>query len=302
MGTIVRAPETYPRWIPAATSPRTSEASLLSQSDLFAAIPAADCLSLAAAASLREYSRDDLIFEQGQPSRHVILILSGCVKMTQIGSDGSEVILWLRGSRDVLGIFGRPASALNSCSARAIQPSRALIWEWTRLNQSSSGPQIRHNIGHIVAERLEELEERFREVATENVERRVARAIGRIASNVGRTTDEGVEISLSREELAQLTGTTLFSVSRLMSKWAELGIVRPRREGFVVLHFDLLTQISGASGEEPAIRAEAAPAVFEQPAFDSPDAGPVQMRRLPAQQAQRSTARSILRTSRPYAR
>jgi CRP-like cAMP-binding protein len=75
----------------------------------------------------------------------------------------------------------------------------------------------------------------------------VASAIGRIAHHVGTATDEGVEISLSREELAQLTGTTLFSVSRLMSKWSELGIVRPKREGFVVLNFNLLTQISTAS-------------------------------------------------------
>lgn len=213
-------------------------------------MPAADCLALATSASVREYSRDDVIFEQGRPSRHIILILSGCVKMTQIGSDGSEVILWLRGSLDAIGIFARPTPVLHSCSARAILPSRVLIWEWTRLHQSPSGAQIRNNIGHIISERLEELEERFREVATENVERRVASAIGRIGHHVGRPTAEGVEISLSREELAQLTGTTLFSVSRLMSKWAELGIVRPRREGFVVLDFERLTRISSACGDQ----------------------------------------------------
>jgi CRP-like cAMP-binding protein len=249
LGTIVRAPHGghYDRWIPAAVSSRLPEAGFLSQSELFAAVPAADCLSLAAAASIREYSRDDVLFEQGQPSRQVILILSGCVKMTQISFDGSEVILWLRGTLDALGIFGRPARILHSCSARAIVPSRALVWDWARLNQSPSSVQIHQNIGHIVSERLGELEERFREVATENVERRVASAIGRIAHHVGTTTDEGVEISLSREELAQLTGTTLFSVSRLMSKWSEFGIVRPRREGFVVLNFNLLTQISTGS-------------------------------------------------------
>jgi CRP-like cAMP-binding protein len=255
LGTSVRAPENvqYARWIAGATSSRVAEASFLSQSDLFAALPAADCLSLAAAASLREYSRDDLIFEQGQPSRHVILILSGCIKMTQIGSEGSEVILWLRGSLDAIGIFARSMPVLHSCSARAILPSRALIWEWTRLHQSPCGAQIQNNIGHIVSERLEELEERFREVATENVERRVASAIGRIGHQVGKPTSEGMEIFLSREELAQLTGTTLFSVSRLMSKWSELGIVRPRREGFVVLNFDRLTQISRASGDDRPI-------------------------------------------------
>jgi CRP-like cAMP-binding protein len=254
---------------------------------------------------LREYSRDDLIFEQGQPSRHVILILSGCIKMTQISSDGSEVILWLRGSRDALGMCGRLGPVQHTCSARAILPSRVLIWEWTRLNQSASSPQIRHNLGEIVSGRLEELEERFREVATENVERRVASAIGRISRHVGKTTQEGVEISLSREELAQLTGTTLFSVSRLMSKWSELGVVRPRREGFVVLNFDHLTKISGASCQETPSREDAGPAVFRQDAsvFAEPDAGPpLPMRAFPAQPAQTAAPRGSLRSNRIYAR
>src|SRR6202012_780175 len=183
---------------------------------------------------IHEYSRDNLIYEQDQPVRRVVLILHGCVKLTQISSDGSEVILWLRGSLDAIGIFDIPARITHSCSARAIVDSRAISWDWKRLDQTPSSPHIRNNIGHIVSERLGELEERFREVATENVERRVASAVGRISRHVGRVTKDGTEITLSREELAQLTGTTVFSVSRLISRWSEMGIVRPKRRGFVV--------------------------------------------------------------------
>lgn len=250
MGTVVRAHNTLESnyWIPATASSRSVEdAAFLSQSRLFAGISAADCRSLAAAANTREYSSDKLIYEQDQPARHVLLILFGCVKLTQIGSDGSEVILWLHGALDAIGVFGIPARNAHSCSARAILDSRVLIWDWARLNQTPSGPQILQNIGHIVSDRLGELEERFREVATVNVGRRVASAIGRISRHVGRTTREGTEISLSREELAQLTGTTVFSVSRLISRWSELGIIRPGRESFVVLDFERLATISAGS-------------------------------------------------------
>jgi len=81
--------------------------------------------------------------------------------------------------------------------------------------------QIRINSSQILSLRLSELEERFREVATEKVARRVASALYRLLAHIGKEVKEGVEISLSREELAQMTGTTLFTISRLMARWGE---------------------------------------------------------------------------------
>lgn len=55
-----------------------------------------------------------------------------------------------------------------------------------------------------------------------------------------------VEIGLTREELAQRTGTTLFTVSRLLSQWEKMGIVSSRREAVVVRNLQALTELSGA--------------------------------------------------------
>ena len=96
-------------------------------------------------------------------------------------------------------------------------------------------PPIRSNIDAILTTRLNELQERFREVATEKVDKRVALAILRLAAQIGKPAHGGIEVLLNREELAQMTGTTLFSTSRLLSKWGEEGIVLPRREAVVVL-------------------------------------------------------------------
>ena len=93
---------------------------------------------------------------------------------------------------------------------------------------------MRVNASHILAVRLNELEERFREVATEKVAKRVAYALLRLLKHIGKKVNGGVEVSLSREELAQMTGTTLFTISRLFSKWDELGYVLPRRNAVVV--------------------------------------------------------------------
>jgi len=117
-----------------------------------------------------------------------------------------------------------------------MEQCQALVWEYTRLqNLIVEYPQIRRNISQILSSQLNELEERFREMATEKVAQRLALALLRLVKRIGKPADGGTEVSLSREELAQMTGTTLFTISRILTKWAEKGFVLPRREAVVVL-------------------------------------------------------------------
>jgi CRP-like cAMP-binding protein len=104
-------------------------------------------------------------------------------------------------------------------------------------------PLIRRNIAAILSERLSELEERFREIATEKVGPRVAHELGRLFKKIGKPLDGGFEINLSREELAQMTGTTLFTVSRLLSAWEQQGFVCPRREAVLVRNVQGLLEL-----------------------------------------------------------
>jgi CRP-like cAMP-binding protein len=64
---------------------------------------------------------------------------------------------------------------------------------------------------------------------------------------MGRPVNGLVEVGLSREELAQMTGTTLFTVSRLLSAWETDGIVRPRREAVAICDEQALRAIFASS-------------------------------------------------------
>ena len=108
-------------------------------------------------------------------------------------------------------------------------------------------PVLRQNMVHVLGEDLRELQERFREVATERVAPRVARQLLRLLEKMGRTVNGLVEVGLSREELAQMTGTTLFTVSRLLSAWEADGIVRPRREAVAICDEQALRAIFASS-------------------------------------------------------
>jgi CRP-like cAMP-binding protein len=218
-------------------------------SALFAGLSERECMEIASCAKARTFARDELLFMQGQPVRNLVLIQSGSVKSTQLSPNGNEVILWMNGSGEAVGVPADTPACSHTCSARAMEQCKALTWEYTRLqNFLAEYPQIRKNISQILSNRLNELEERFREVATEKVAKRVALALLRLLKQVGKQSPRGIEVSLSREELAQMTGTTLFTISRLLSKWGEEGFILPRREAVVIRDPERLSQLGDEDG------------------------------------------------------
>lgn len=238
MGTVrFRGPDkTSNQGASASVNPNLAERLILMcASALFTGLTQRDCLEIAACARAQTFARDELLFTQGQPIRNVILLQSGSVKHTHLSADGSEVLLWMSGSGDALNAQPEKASCSHTCTARAMENCKALVWEYSRLQALlEQFPQIRDNISQILAGRIRELEERFREVATEKVATRLALTLLRLVKRVGTPTSEGIQISLSREELAQMTGTTLFTISRILSKWAERGFITPRRESVLI--------------------------------------------------------------------
>ncbi len=167
-------------------------------SALFTGLTPKECKEIASCAHARTFARDEVLFMQGQPVRNLLLIQSGNVKLTQLSASGNEVILWMNGSGDAMGVHADSPACNHTCSARAMEQCRALVWEYTRLQMLvAEYPQLRRNISQILANRLHELEERFREVATEKVARRLALALSRLLKQVGKKTHGGMEISLS---------------------------------------------------------------------------------------------------------
>jgi len=212
---------------------------------LFADVSSADCASIVASGREKRFARRQTIFSEGDPVRYVTMLLSGCVKITQIGMSGSEVILRLNGVGEVVGAF-RLCADCNHCStAQAVQPSIALVWEASTFERLLERyPAFRRNTVRALEERLQEMEQRFREVSTEKVGSRLSSELVRLSNRLGKAVEGHLEITLSRAELAQLTGTTLFTVSRLLCQWQTQGIVKIRREAVLVRDFAALTQLS----------------------------------------------------------
>ena len=245
MGTaVLTAPRQAPRGPSDTNFDVVERIAMMCASALFTGLSEKECLEIASCARARTFVRDEILFMEGQPARSLVMIHSGSVKLSQLSSSGDEVILWMTGSSDPVGVPAEHSSCNHTCSARAMEQCKASVWEYQRLqNLMVEYPQIRKNISNILSSRLSELQERFREVATEKVAKRLALTLVRLAKKVGKPAYPGTEISLSRDELAQMTGTTLFTISRVLSKWAESGFIAPRRGSVVVLDAKRLGEV-----------------------------------------------------------
>jgi CRP-like cAMP-binding protein len=253
----------------------TSEAqgALVSHSALLARLSSQPCGEIIAYARNTTFAHNESLFSQDQPIDKLIMIRAGRLKLTQVSPDGKEVILWLNGPGDAVGIHADADGTNHSCSARAMERCQVFIWESYLLQEFISRyPRIQINLRRILASHLSELEERFREIASERVPIRLALALIRFLKLVGKEGREGVKVAITREELAQLTGTTQFTISRILSKWAKFGFVALQRGSVVIINPDCLRRHAGLDrqysrrGSRP-IEHNSSPRMISEPDF-----------------------------------
>jgi CRP-like cAMP-binding protein len=205
------------------------------QAPLFRGLSADRRLEIASRARDRRLRRREILSREGEAVRETSLLGLGRLKITQLAASGQEVLIRLIGPGEVCGGLGVPVGGLHPTSAEALESSHALVWEQRVMSDLlDSFPVLGRNALRIQSERLRMLEERYRELATERVPPRLARTLVRLVGHVGSPCEGGVRVALSREELAQMVGTTLFTVSRLLSEWESHGLVRGARKAVVV--------------------------------------------------------------------
>lgn len=102
---------------------------------------------------------------------------------------------------------------------------------------AASFPSFSANTYKAVGVRLQDAHARVIEMSTEQVEQRVAHALLKLIKQSGKKTEEGILIDfpISRQDVAEMTGTTLHTVSRLLSAWEDQGLVKSGRQRIVVI-------------------------------------------------------------------
>jgi len=232
---------------PAATVSLQQDIEYLQRAGLFQGIAPDDLLRIVQAARRRQVPAGTFLFHQGDPAEMIYIPVQGRLKLTQITPEGDEVLLRYVGVGEMTGATAVFGDTAYPASAETVAETVVLGWDnATVLQLIRQYPCLGLNILHLLSVRLQELQDRLRELSTERVERRVARALLRLVSQLGRKAETGVliDLPLSRQDLANMTGTTLYTVSRILSRWEEEGSFEAGREKVLIKHPPRLVMIA----------------------------------------------------------
>ncbi len=211
--------------------------SYLKESTLFAGLDDDALAEVARAARLRRVKDGGFFFHEGDPATTLYVLTEGRVKFTQVTAEGHQVLLRAIGPGETFGAVAALGDAVHPASGQAVGDCAALGWSSEAINSLMERfPRIALNALRFLAGRLAEFQDRYRELATERVERRLARALLRLAQQMGRPLESRllIDLPLSRQDIAEMTGTTLFTVSRTLSAWEQRGILEGGRERVLI--------------------------------------------------------------------
>ncbi|HET7341549.1 MAG TPA: Crp/Fnr family transcriptional regulator, partial [Methylomirabilota bacterium] len=161
----------------------------------------------------------------------------GRAKLLQTNPEGHQVLVRIVGPGDMFGGVAIAGDAVYPATAEALEACEAMAWSTETLTRLMGRfPRLAINALRVLSDRMRELQERYQELASTRVEQRVAHAVLRLAHQLGRPERGGVliDMALSRQDLAELTGTTLYTVSRILSAWQAEGLVEAGRTRLLI--------------------------------------------------------------------
>jgi CRP-like cAMP-binding protein len=215
----------------------TVDPSLVAHLPLFAEIRSEDLTEILREARSVRHAKNSTIFAQGEDAHSFFLLLHGHVRAVKTTPTGEQIVVRYMAPGEIFGVA--PAIGLKQypASATAVDDGVVLTWPsaaWPRL--VARFPALATNTLQTVGDRLQETHTRVVEMSTQQVEQRIAHTLLRLAGQSGRKLDHGVEIDfpITRQDIAQMTGTTLHTVSRILSGWEQLGLVESARQRIVL--------------------------------------------------------------------
>lgn len=193
------------------------------------------------------YEKGEEVFREGAPAEDLCFVVLGRVKVVKAGPD-RDVILGLFGPGEPVGAVAVFEGRRFPASAVALEPSTVLrIPERAFFAAIDAHPEMTRSLLQGLMVRQMEITRRLADLSAP-VERRIARLLLTLAGRMGRA-DGGkiaIPLALSRQEIAELTGTTVETAIRVMSRWGKDDLVATASDGFVLNDEAALRQIAYA--------------------------------------------------------
>ena len=218
---------------------RSDKTKILRQSSIFSSLNDDELAELANLTIERGFMSDEFIFWEGDAPESFYIIAEGKVKVIKHSSLGREFIIAFFGPGEMFGEVAVFENKSYPASAQAVAETRVVgIKREDLLSFLAKRPQVALRIINVLGGRLRDAQSRLRDLAGERVEQRLASVLLMLSSKLGTT------LPFTRQEIADMTGTTTETVIRLMSHLKDLGIIRSTRGKIIILNEEKLKILS----------------------------------------------------------
>ena len=197
---------------------------------------------------LKEYKKNEYIFFEGDDEPGIYIVIEGIVKLIKETADGKTVILRLATPKEVFGwlVMG-DSKPTSTYTAQALVDTKVLyISNQDFLKLLNLYPALAVKITCDASKMLLEAYDRLKSLAAEKVEGRIANLLLELSRKIGKEEDGKIVIRapITRQDLAEMTGTTVETAIRIMSKWKKEGIVNTERGKIEILDPDYLEDLT----------------------------------------------------------
>ncbi|ODT29432.1 MAG: Crp/Fnr family transcriptional regulator [Kaistia sp. SCN 65-12] len=215
-----------------------ADLNILAGTEIFRSLPAEAVDEVRRLAVRKRIARKQVLYHQGDAVESFYVVIVGRLRAVQTAPDGTQIALRYLGPGELAGYAALAGIETYPGTVTAVEDTHLFTWSTGTIRQlMGKYAQIAVNAVAVIGARYQETQTRLRELSTESVERRIAHTLTRLARQAGRRTAEGIEICfpLSRQDFAELAGTTLHTVSRTLSAWEKDGIVSSTHR-YIVIH------------------------------------------------------------------
>jgi CRP-like cAMP-binding protein len=219
----------------------------LAAMELFHGLPPSALELVAAAAQMRRLPKGALVFNQGDAGVRAHAVVEGGVRIGQSGSDGAQVVVRFIGPGEMFGTVALFTDGSYPADAVTLDETLEASWsEAELLELTHRYSQIAINVIRIIGKRLQEVQNRVRELATQRAERRVAHVLLRLARQAGHSTVDGTAIAfpLRRKDIADIAGTTLHTASRILTSWEKAGLLVSHNQRLTLRNLSAIERIA----------------------------------------------------------
>ena len=181
------------------------------------------------------------------------VLIQGRIKLSQLTPEGDQVTLHYLSPGEAFGIIAVLREINYPVTAQAVENCECLAWNKDKAKKwIISYPQIALNSIRILSKFILAFQDRITELSTQRVERRIAHSILRLAKHSGKQTKRGIALGfkITRQDIAEMSGTTLYTVSRTLSKWETLGMLEGHNKSILIKEPHSLTNIAEDLGED----------------------------------------------------